>query len=347
MVSIAHVAMVAMLVSVSWMSCGPKKTTGKPLKSQLSGAADDDAKSTPSDDKPPSRPPDVGSKSPPPDTHAGADTSAKPDLQLGPDEDDGEISILTLNMQTGFNDGEEIAVRTRVVADFIKKHLPDAVALQEVSETTNNYINQGQKLKKMTGYEFEWRQTHRVPLYYEEGIAVLSRWPIDSTSSASLPHRDLGGSISRAIFEASIDHPTIPFQVFVTHMTVVSSESVKNDQAKAVSAFVDENQSEDFALLAGDMNAKPDSTAMQFLRGRAEIDGESAGFTDAWLAVREANPGPTHPADSPKKRIDYIYVTETPRSSPTKNCRRVFKKPHDDVWASDHLGVFCTFEIDE
>src|SRR5579885_2485005 len=69
-------------------------------------------------------------------------------------------------------------------------------------------------------------------------------------------------------------------------------------------------------IVAGDLNADPDSTEVRFLCGRAALGGQRIDLEDAWLAAGDGGPGFTwdnrNPyaayAGEPDRRIDYILV---------------------------------------
>ena len=107
-------------------------------------------------------------------------------------------------------------------------------------------------------------------------------------------------------------------------------------------------------IVAGDMNADPDSTSIRFWTGRTSIDGLSVCYRDAWASVHPDEPGETFtprnplvaPAapDWPFRRIDYILVRcgeHAGSSLEIADCRLVFDQPVDGIWASDHFGVLA------
>lgn len=255
------------------------------------------------------------------------------------------ISILTLNLKTGGFQGPDIEERTRLVAELIHQHRPDAVALQEVARSKNNYRNRGKVLADETGYHFQWQPIDNIPYMYAEGVALLSRWPIASTNSRTLPHPDSGGAVERTVLGGRIQHPRTPFSLFATHLNADAPPDVQHDQSRAVWSFVREHRTAQPAFVAGDFNTTPDSEAMKFLRGDSAFDGDRGDLVDAWAATRGGDPGPTSPAESPTDRIDYIYDASPPHRTTPRSCRRVLTEPVDGVRASDHVGVLCTFEV--
>ncbi len=256
-----------------------------------------------------------------------------------------EITILTLNLKSGGLHAPNIEARTEAVVDAIEQYRPDAIALQEVAESTDAYRNRGEVLAERTGYHFRWHRIDSMPYVYAEGVALLSRWPINSVVSKPLPHRDVGGTVERAVLGGYIAHPRAPFALYVTHLNVDASPAVQRDQAHTLWSFVRETRPSGPTFVAGDMNAMPDSAGMRFLRGETSVDGERGDFTDAWMATHHHAPGPTTPAAAPKRRIDYVFDASPPHLTTPTTCRRILTEPIDGVHPSDHFGVLCSFEF--
>ena len=101
-------------------------------------------------------------------------------------------------------------------------------------------------------------------------------------------------------------------------------------------------------VLAGDLNATPDSDELRALTGRSAPPVPGLVFTDCWPQV-SAESGHTwvrrnpylRDATWPERRLDYV-LTSWPRRAPVGNPVHAFlvgDEPVDGVWPSDHLGV--------
>ena len=104
-------------------------------------------------------------------------------------------------------------------------------------------------------------------------------------------------------------------------------------------------------VVAGDLNAEPDSTVVRYLCGLASLDGHSTYFQDAWRLAGDGGPGFTwsnanpHAAEDGEsdKRIDYVlsgFHGPALGGRPVE-CRVVGDTPVDGVWPSDHFGVLA------
>jgi endonuclease/exonuclease/phosphatase family metal-dependent hydrolase len=255
------------------------------------------------------------------------------------------LTVLTLNIQTPLLNASDTATRTRMVADLITARQPDLVAFQEVTESALSE-NRAEQIAEMTGYEHRWKHTHQYQVI-DEGIAILSRWPILWSGYVKLPHPELWGLMNRYVLAVRVDAPDGEFQLFCTHLGVLTSSEDGADQVVAALAFIDANPSPMPGFLAGDMNAEPDTLAMRVVRGDASHDGVSGDLDDAWVAANGDAAGFTSTAQDPKRRIDYIYVVPgTQRTARTRSCEVVLTQPDHGTWASDHLGVLCRFTLD-
>lgn len=249
------------------------------------------------------------------------------------------LSVATINLQTFVLAGNA-EERTQIVADAINALEPDVVALQEVAQSLTE-DNRGEVLADLTGYQLAWSIAHDAGVY-QEGTAVLSRWPMTWQETVELPHGDLGGQAKRLTVGAGIDTPYGPVSFFSSHATLDSDEEKKADQAAASHALVLAHDGGEPAFLCGDMNATPDTLAMRFLRGAATHQGTTGDYVDAWMSTHPGDPGFTNPSDAPEKRIDYVYARGATEAS---SCELILADPVNGLRASDHLGVLCHFAM--
>jgi endonuclease/exonuclease/phosphatase family metal-dependent hydrolase len=234
------------------------------------------------------------------------------------------IRVATQNIWQ-FHDGWE--ARRPVLIDGLRELAPDLVAFQEALD---------EQPRDLLGPDFQF-VSHR-------DVAIASRWPI----------RDVR-ELEASTIAAEIDAP-IGRLVFVNHCPSyqLDRELDRERQAVAAARLVEDMRPE-HAILAGDLNARPESAGLRFLLGLQSLDGMSVCYRDAWEAAHPGEPGhtftpenPTMPpgetgdwALEPGRRIDYVLVRCSDHG-PTldiRRCERLFDEPVDGVWASDHFGV--------
>jgi endonuclease/exonuclease/phosphatase family metal-dependent hydrolase len=195
-------------------------------------------------------------------------------------------------------------------AAAIRASAPDIVGLQEVDvhwAERSNFVDQatalGQQLQMQVRfariYQLAGARSQDPPRQF--GVALLSRFPIIdwsnriitrlSTQETSPVPAPLPGFL-----EATIDVGGEKLRVFDTHLDYRSDPRVREQQVKEMLGYIREANSP--TLLFGDLNAPPDAPEIQPLLQR---------LRDAWPA--SAGPGLTDPADEPRKRIDYVLVS--------------------------------------
>ena len=252
------------------------------------------------------------------------------------------VTILTINFWNRVLNGNWDERRAMIVGG-ITSWQPDVVCVQESTSTAGGEFD-AEVVARESGYGIEHITTASIPFSYDEGIAALSRWPIRASDNEQLPITDLGFA-DRYIMSVDVERPDGVLRVFCSHLSISSDESAKAGEAAQAWQFMDARRATTSGFFAGDLNARPDTLAMRLLRGDASHGGVTGDLIDAWTSAHPGDPGLTHPSDAPEKRIDYVYVVP-PTAGPAAmvvDCERVFTEPVGGVYASDHIGLLCTF----
>jgi endonuclease/exonuclease/phosphatase family metal-dependent hydrolase len=247
---------------------------------------------------------------------------------------------------------------------------PDVALLQEVwadDEGNDQAEDLAAALGRHSGHRFVARTTGDDGKPQRFGNAIISRWPIVSSEMIVLPGLD-GQPSHRSALTAVIDSPVGPWPFTVTHLAwqydlgplrvEQLSEVVELIEATAAGLQSDEQQAGP-PILAGDLNAVPDSDEVRRLTGLSTPYRPGLIFTDAWQALSD-DPGHTwtrdnpHSADAlwPRRRLDYVMVA-WPRAKPLGNPLRaelagVDAAPGADgrpIVPSDHYAVVV--ELDQ
>src|SRR6185295_11571509 len=125
----------------------------------------------------------------------------------------------------------------------------------------------------------------------EEGLALLSRYPIRASGHTLLPHPM--PEDQRILLWALLDSGAGAVLASTTHLTYRMTHGDKReDQAAAVDETVQtiaSQQSERPAatLIMGDFNAAPDADEIRFLRGMHSLHGRRTYYQDAFLVQPE------------------------------------------------------------
>lgn len=179
---------------------------------------------------------------------------------------------------------------------------------------------------------------------FNEGPAVVSRWPILKRAVFDLPR--CGGRFidPRVLLWVEIESPFGPLAVYSTH---ASGETC---QIERIGSVVQRRRGESSALLMGDFNQTERFPAL------VEYTTQT-GFTDVFRAANPEDAGytdlqePSAPSPTVSRRYDYVFVVPGRRDAANVlGSRVVLNEPgrHDDgssVWPSDHYGVLAELAL--
>jgi endonuclease/exonuclease/phosphatase family metal-dependent hydrolase len=257
------------------------------------------------------------------------------------------LRVLTLNI---WNLSGDWRSRRRAILGVLRRWAPYVVCLQEV--VANERGNQAEWLASELGawsVAYAGEPPSAGPACF--GNAVLSRWPIDASTTTRLPYVPDDREVQRLVVHAR----TGGVDVFSTHLAwQLDDAALRERQVQALVRFVSERTDAAGRLgpvVAGDFNAEPESSAIRYLSGLASLDGASVYLQDAWRLAGDGGPGITwsngnpHAAldQEPDRRIDYIFSGFHGRNGAGRpvECRVVADEATDGVWPSDHFGVFA------
>ncbi len=209
------------------------------------------------------------------------------------------------------------------VAELITSSKADLVLLQEVDRKTtrSSGVDQVEMLTRATGLHGAFGKS----LDYqggEYGIAILSRWPVTSQETMSLPvdppQLRAGGSLEPRV---ALIAETNGLRVVNTHLDASREETYRLQE---VAPLLHTIASLKGPLIAGgDFNSTPDSAVQQRVR---------MVLRDAWSGCGKGSEL-TFPADNPVKRIDYLFLSGRMRCTAASVL---------DTQASDHRPVLIT-----
>lgn len=233
------------------------------------------------------------------------------------------LRILTYNIHHG--EGMDGVIDLERIAEVIKRAKPDLVALQEVDrgvERTKR-VDQPAVLAKMTGMRaiFEKNIDYQGGEY---GNAVLTRLPVSSFRNHKLP-QSLPNE-QRGMLEVHVSVGERKLIFFATHFDYHKEDGERMESVALLKALVEKN-SETPIIVAGDLNARPDSRV---------IRETTAFLTDSFDVVIGADCH-TFPADHPTRRIDYLL------SNNANDLRCVEHRVIPEGVASDHRPVLAAF----
>jgi endonuclease/exonuclease/phosphatase family metal-dependent hydrolase len=241
--------------------------------------------------------------------------------QTGP-KPETRVSVLTYNIYHGedANGGSNLDA----VAGIINSLKPDLVALQEVDNKTTRVkgFDLTAELIQRTGMQgiFGRAMDYAGGGY---GEAVLCRHRIVDVRNNPLPHTP--NAEPRTALEVHVELPGGERIVFVgTHLDHVRDQTNRMMQVRRiVELYEDVNLP---IILAGDLNAVPDSDPIELLRRQ-------------WTCADSNDFEPTFPSAGPKRKIDYIMF------KPSRRWKVLTTRVIDEKVTSDHCPMYAVLEL--
>jgi endonuclease/exonuclease/phosphatase family metal-dependent hydrolase len=234
------------------------------------------------------------------------------------------IRVLTFNVQNDEGDPR----RTGLINRELRRLAPDVVALQEV-----RFPRQLERLLDGTGLTATHQQ-QVLPNSPDEygGTAVATRGP-------------------HTVEEVSASGPGEPFHWWT--LTVVTSDHLRivapTTPWEPEAAAARENQARRIrgdgrTIVAGDLNAIPDSASIRHLRKSLLDAWERAGDGpgDTWVAENPLAAAAIADTKARPGRIDYVFVSP---EMTVVAVRRIGTAPVDGLWLSDHYGVLADVDL--
>jgi len=251
-----------------------------------------------------------------------------------------------MNVLHDFPRFQSLSDRLDLIADEILRQDADLVLLQEVPWTLD--LGDGaQRIAQIIGFNYLYlrAQGNRWAILFEDGVAILSRFPLLDPAILELTPRE-GFFEPRVVLSVTAETPWGDLPIFVTHLA--SRDAVINrDQAASLRDFVAARDS-DRAIVAGDFNAELNSPQILAL---------TQEWIDAFHLAHPSDPGFTcciddlnaSPDETLEERIDYIFLVSWDTNQ-LINARRLLASPITQengwLWASDHVGLLVELNLE-
>lgn len=221
-------------------------------------------------------------------------------------------------------------VDMEAIANVIREAEPDLVALQEVDRFTDRSgkdLDQAKTLAEMTGMNYYFAKAlNRSNGDY--GVAILSKFPIKSTSQVSLPGAEGTTAELRTIGLIEVELENKKKIYFgSTHLDHLTDQS-RLEQAKIMLNFLKDYQ-EHPIVLGGDFNMTPDNSVWNTIEN---------DFIKGCIGTC---PG-TFPATGATTTIDYILLNKKAADYFTVKSYKTI----DEDYASDHLPILMELEYE-
>jgi endonuclease/exonuclease/phosphatase family metal-dependent hydrolase len=241
------------------------------------------------------------------------------------------LRVATLNLNYYIGKHGPWEVRKKLIRKELHEKNPDIIAFQAVANHPDLYNGKDQALQlceELNGFQshyFQEAQTSSDGL--KQGSAVISKFPMLEKSIQKLSLKPgLDDQNHRIVIRTSFERPEGRLDVYNAHFSWVQEQAVTN--VEETTRFIEKGNSD--ALLAGDLNTPPGSTAF--------LPFQQAGFADAWQKLYHNKEGYTFESNNPSLRIDYFWVSPS-LISKLNSVVMISPPPDSAARLSDHLGL--------
>jgi len=232
--------------------------------------------------------------------------------------------VMTFNIHHGAGlDGKVDLPR---IADLIKREQADIVALQEVDKGVKRTAQRDcpAELAALTGMSCVFSNNFHFQ-GGEYGNAVLTRFPIKRWTNRH--YQMLRPDEQRGLLQVVLDVHGRELVFLNTHIDYRGDDSERLLNAAEIVEAIQPYRGRPM-ILCGDFNDTPGSRTHQKL---------AQAFEDAWLIAGKGD-GFTIPAEKPRKRIDFIWISK----DPSIEALRAWVPESE---ASDHLPAVGEFRL--
>ena len=250
------------------------------------------------------------------------------------------IKVLTLNAAHGrrlsynqlFLNREEIADNLILIANEIKQHQPDIVAIQEIDGPSfwSGGFNQVEALSQSSGYPFYRRGEHgklNLGMFTaSSGTALLSSHKLQNPKSYAFEQtwRDNKGYVLSTIVSPIDQKKTIDI---VSLHTDFLNPWIRNKQLEILKKDLQSRGNS--VIIMGDFNCDFESAVSCINEFSASLKLKAYKVNSTGLE--------TFPADAPKKRLDWILISQDLEFRTYGRLKAI---------TSDHLGLIAEISHD-
>jgi endonuclease/exonuclease/phosphatase family metal-dependent hydrolase len=236
-----------------------------------------------------------------------------------------QISVLTFNIHSARD--HRGGVHLGQIGDELARWDPDVVLLQEVDRgrAWTGRVDMPSVLADRLDMAWTFGANVRRSPTNLYGTAILSRFPIVSSSNTLLP--DPPGTQQRGLLHALLDIGGMKLSVYDTHLESTSYEA-RNRQIATIMPILRADPRP--KLLGGDFNSAPTSPVLGAARSL---------LADTWPAVGQGE-SLTVPASNPRIRIDYLLYGSGDGTTVAPQDARVLLSQ-----VSDHRAVLATYRL--
>jgi endonuclease/exonuclease/phosphatase family metal-dependent hydrolase len=253
------------------------------------------------------------------------------------------LNILSLNILHDYPAMTALPERLDLIATQINDLAVDIALLQEVPNS-HKYGDSAAYLAELTGMNHAYFRANgnRRLVGFEEGVVILSRYPLDDVSFVELEPQ-AGFFENRVVLRATAVTPAGELDLYVTHLTN-GDTAVNLAQAESLLEFVTQTR-QHTAVIAGDLNARPESSQIKMLSSNW-IDAYRTAHPNEAIVTCCIDEIRSSQMDMLEQQLDYIFLAPAQAKTMLEDTHlvmeRPFSTPDGPLWASDHVGLLVT-----
>jgi len=242
-----------------------------------------------------------------------------------------EITVLSANLWHDWPYYRRLKDRLESFASLVESKAADIVLLQEVARTARMRADEWLADRLGMAYFYIRANGHQESIGFEEGLAILSRYPLNDPLV-----RQLGAPTSpftrRLALSACVETPFGGLRAFCAHLGLIKGHNAR--QVANLHEWVNETTQEGSALIGGDFNAH--ETTTQIVRAKRS-------WLDTFRLLHPEKDGATHELKTlgrifKRTRRDYLFLQSGNR------CWEVLEAAHlraPHIYLSDHQIVMA------
>jgi len=251
--------------------------------------------------------------------------------EVGPGDHYDHLTVLSANLWHDWPRQHGWAERLGDVASLVEAEAADILLLQEVARTTSLQADLWLAHRLDMSLVYARANGAVEAIGFEEGLAVLSRFPITRTHLRQLG-RTRNPLARRVALAAELATPLGPVVVVCVHLGLRGRAN--SVQIRALRSWVGQLRNGGTAIVGGDFNAT---------EGSQEIGLTQQSWTDTFRDRHPQADATTHRSGAPwrawsrHRRLDYVFVEQ-----PAENRWKVLSADHLDAPGgphSDHRAV--------
>ena len=257
------------------------------------------------------------------------------------------MKCLTLNVHAWLE--EKPLEKMDILANAIVKNEYDVIALQEVNQSMEAKLvyldikedNFGyllcEKINALSykSYQYFWASSHMAYGKYDEGIALLTKWPVKHVEEFYCSQSQNYKTISaRRVLELKLNYKGKYILCYSCHINLPNQEG--EDQIENVKNILEHSKTDETKILLGDFNVDAIQDENQY------NNIKRLGLWDTYELAKEKDDGITvskaidgWDKQKQNKRIDYIFVN---KEVDVISSFTIFNEKNEPV-VSDHYGL--------